>query len=160
MLHLRIVWKGGATTTQHIPLKISSIDRLSFAKELKEKIIEMATNSIPDDEIAKQLTQQGYRSPMSDKVLLSTVSRLRLSNGIYVVRGEKRRRVAGHITVTELAKELGVNLAWIYHSIYDKRLLISKDPKTKLYLFPDNEETIEKIKTLKRKEVKQVSFLK
>jgi predicted DNA-binding transcriptional regulator AlpA len=97
-----------------------------------------------DDEIACQLTRHGYRSPSRPAVLPSTVKGIRLKLGLMQNRSQSHpRRIAGYLTVPQLAKALGLTPHWVYHQIKRGTVVIQRDAPTRLYLFPDRPETLE-----------------
>jgi DNA invertase Pin-like site-specific DNA recombinase len=100
----RIVWRGGETTTLHIPVPVGSLKDLAGAPEMERLVLERSAQGISDEEIARELTEQGYRSPMHPFVLPSTVQILRLKHGQFQVRSQSHpRRAAGSLTLTQLA---------------------------------------------------------
>jgi len=106
-----------------------------------------------------ELTAQGYRSPMHPFVLPSTVRGLRLKHRQFLVRHQSHpRRVAGSLTLTQLAKELDIAPHWIYDRINNGSIQISKDARTRLYLFPDSPATLEQFKALRAGTVKTIRF--
>lgn len=106
-----------------------------------------------------ELTAQGYRSPMHPFVLPSTVRGLRLKHRQFLVRHQSHpRRVAGSLTLTQLAKELDIAPHWIYDRIHNGSIQISKDAKTRLYLFPDQPATLEQFNALRAGTVKTIRF--
>ncbi len=77
-VHVRIVWRGGDTTTAALAVTVASMARLTSAEAMEKKILELAQQGKTDEEIAASLTRGGYRSPRRDTVLPSTVRVLRL----------------------------------------------------------------------------------
>ena len=140
----RIVWQGGATTTLVVPVTVGSFADLSGADEMKKIILEQASQGQSDDEIATHLTTLGYRSPMRiDIVLPSTVRGVRLKHGILQKRSQSHpRHIPGYLTISQIASTLNLPPHWIYDRIKNGTIQISKDPKTNLYLFPDNAATL------------------
>jgi hypothetical protein len=59
----RIVWVGHQTTALRITVLVRSLAALSKSQEMEKLIISLASKGIPDEEIARELTAQGYRSP-------------------------------------------------------------------------------------------------
>jgi DNA invertase Pin-like site-specific DNA recombinase len=134
----RIVWKGGATTTFEIPVTVGAFTALSAAADMEQQVLTLFAAGHSDEAIAAQLTQQGYRSPKRPQVLPSTVKTLRLKHGLMQKRHQSHpRRIAGMLTVPQLAHALDVSPQWVYYLI--KRGIISstRDTTTGLYLFPD-----------------------
>lgn len=161
LVQARIVWKGGATTTLRVPVPVGCIKDLSTAEEMKQQIRELFLGGKSDREIAEQLTAQGHRSPMRSVVIANTVKVLRLQQGLRCKRQPSGlRRVPGHRTLPELAHTLGVAEWWLRESIQRGRIVVGKDPRTKMYLFPDEPETLTKLAALKADRTAKVSFSK
>jgi hypothetical protein len=55
----RIVWKGGATTIQEIPITVGTFTDLSFATEMEQEILALASQGVSDETVATQLTDRG-----------------------------------------------------------------------------------------------------
>jgi hypothetical protein len=158
-VHTRIVWKGGATTTLNIPIPVGSFAELSFAREMERLILEWTSQGIPDEQIAKQLTDRGYRSPMKEYVLPSTVKGIRLKHRVFITPGQSHpRQIPGHLTVPQVAARLEIPRHWIYDRINTGRIQMTKDSKSNLYLFPDKPETMEKLHQLKNGEISRLKF--
>src|SRR5881392_1797340 len=68
-IHTRIVWRGGETTTFEVPVAVGALTDLPTAHEMAEQIRVLFAAGTSDDEIARQLTQHGYRSPSRPTVL-------------------------------------------------------------------------------------------
>ena len=155
----RIVWRGGESTELEIPVPVGSLKDLAGAEEMERLILERSAQGATDEGIAHELTTQGYRSPMHPFVLPSTVRGLRLKHRQFLVRHQSHpRRVAGSLTLTQLAKALDIAPHWIYDRINNGCIQISKDAKTRLYLFPDQPATLEQFKALRAGTVKTIRF--
>ena len=158
-IQIRIVWKGGATTTRRIYMNVGSFADLSNAEQMEEQIVELAGKGISDQQIAHRLTKQGYRSPMNKTVLTSTVRNIRLKHRILITPSQSHpRKVPGYLTVTQLAKKLEVFNYWIYDRINNGSIQIEKNPETDGYLFPDTPQVIENLLNLKNGTVENVRF--
>ena len=154
MLQLRIVWRGGETTSQKIPIPVGSFAELSGSKEMEQFIIDKSRQGQSDEEIAAHLTALGHRSPQRMKVLPSTVKTIRLRHGIFQVRHQSHpRRIPGYLTVPQIAKLIDKKVHWIYHLINTGRIKVKKDASVGLYLFPDCPETLEMFHQLKTGDV-------
>jgi len=155
----RIVWKGGATTTVKIPIAVGSFDELSSAKDIEHLILELVSQGVSDEQIAHQLTSQGYRSPMREHFLPSTVQGIRLKHRVMRTPHQSHpRKVSGYLTIPQIAQQVEVSAHWIYDRIHNGCIRICKDPKTRLYLFPDEVSTIELFQKLKRDQMKRIQF--
>jgi hypothetical protein len=146
----RIVWKGGATTTFAVPVTVGAFADLQGAAAMEQQILTLFAAGHTDDAIAAQLTQQGYRSPQRSHVLPSTVRTIRLKHGCMQQRHQSHpRRVAGYLTVPQLARRLGVPHHWLYDRLANGQIQLAKDPTTGLYLFPDQPTTLEHLQQLR-----------
>lgn len=149
-IHVRIVWRGGDTTSFDVPVVVASIARLSCADEMERIALELFRDGQSDEEIAAELTRRGYRSPRELTVIPHTVRTIRLKHDLRRPRpGSRPRRVAGKLTVPQLVKVLDVPLHWVYQRIERGEIQIQLDPERKLYLFPDTPEAIAQLKKLK-----------
>lgn len=155
----RIVWRGGESTELQIAVPVASLKDLAGAKEMERLVLERSVQGATDDMIARELTAQGYRSPMHPFVLPSTVRGLRLKHRQFLVRHQSHpRHVAGSFTLTQIAKELDIAPHWIYDRINNGSIQISKDSQTRLYLFPDSPATLEQFNALRAGTVKTIRF--
>jgi hypothetical protein len=158
-VHTKIVWKGGATTTIQFPIQVGSFADLSSAKEMEEDILKLVSQGFSDTDIAKKLTDSGYRSPMRKHVLTSTVQNIRLKHRVLHTPSQSHpRRIPGYLTIPQTAKQLGVSNYWIHDRINNGCIQIVKEQKTKIYLFPDKPETIELLLKLKNGQINKVQF--
>jgi len=160
-VHLRIVWKGGDTTTVDLPIAVGSLSELSNGAELERRILALSRQGLGDASIAQRLTAEGFRSPMNPLALLpSTVQGIRLKHGVWVKRSQSHpRQIAGYLTVPQLAHALGLAPHWLYDRIGNGSIAIARDPATGLYLFPDQPETLRQIERLKAGQCQQLSFV-
>src|SRR5262252_7147738 len=143
-IHTRIVWRGGETTTFEVPVAVGALTDLPTAPAMAQQIRVLFAAGTSDDEIACQLTRHGYRSPSRPAVLPSTVKGIRLKLGLMQNRSQSHpRRIAGYLTIPQLAKALGMTPHWVYHQIKRGTVVIQRDAQTRLYLFPDCPETLE-----------------
>jgi DNA invertase Pin-like site-specific DNA recombinase len=146
----RIVWQGGATTTRDLPVPVGALADLTGAAEFERRALELTADGLSDAAIAQQLTEQGFRSPLRQRVLPSTVRTIRLRHRRLRERHQSHpRRVAGQLTVSQLARALDVSPHWLYDRIYNGTIQVTKDPATRLYLFPDSPATRERLQALK-----------
>ena len=137
-VQVRVVWRGGATTSEVIRVTVGKFEWLSGAEEMKETIVRMTGEGHSDKEIAEHLTGAGHRSPRADTVLESTVRIVRLRKGILRRAHQSHpRRVDGFLTIPQLAKKLGIATWWISDRIHNGTIKAKMDEKAKCYLFPD-----------------------
>jgi hypothetical protein len=158
-LAVRMVWRGGETTTATLPVTVGALARLSGAEEMKKEILGLAQKGKTDEEIAARLTEQGYRSPKHATVLPSTVHILRLRHRLFRKRSQSHpRRIPGFLTVPQVARQLGITPHWIYDRIHNGTIAMARDSETNLYLFPDAPRTITLFKQLRAGKLQQLRF--
>lgn len=148
-MQARIVWKGGETTTLVIPVPIGTFKDLAGAEIMERLILERSAAGILDEEIAQELTDLGYRSPMGLVVLPSTVRGIRLKHRQFHTRSQSHpRRIEGALTISQIARALDIDSHWIYDRIHNGTIQVDKDPNTHLFLFPDSPTTLEQFRHL------------
>jgi DNA invertase Pin-like site-specific DNA recombinase len=158
-LQVRIVWRGGDTTTKALPVTVGSLSRLSFADTMEGEILELAKQGKSDEEIARQLTKKGYRSTKHGTVLVSTVRLVRLRHRLFRKRSQSHpRHIPGYLTIPQLGDRLGIKPGWLYHQIHNGTIQVVRDPKTNLYLFPDQAKTIALFKQLRAGKLETLRF--
>jgi hypothetical protein len=158
---VRIVWKGGDTTTTSINVRVGSFKELSSSKEMERKIIDLSQKGINDESIAQQLTAEGYRSPMKPYVIPSTVQTIRLKHRLLQKESQSHQlRKEGFLSVTQVAQKIAVDRHWIYDRIHNSRIKVSKNTEINAYLFPDHYETIKLFNQLKNGHLYDVDFRK
>jgi len=145
----RVVWRGGATTSDIVRVTVGKFAWLSGAAEMEATIRQMTSTGHSDASIAKHLTGAGHRSPRADKVLESTVRLTRIRLGILRTTHQSHpRRVDGFLTIPQLAKKLGVSRWWIHDRIANGTIKTKKDKKAKCYLFPDTPAVLAQLNAL------------
>ena len=133
--------------------------RLSFAADMEKEILQLARQGQSDEQIADHLTGQGYRSPQRSVVLPSTVKSIRLRHGLMVKRSQSHpRRIAGFVTLPQIAEQLQVTPHWIYDRIHNGTIQVSKDPEWQLYLFPDKPSTLTLFRKVRDGKIKNLRF--
>jgi DNA invertase Pin-like site-specific DNA recombinase len=158
-LQIRIVWKGGDTTTKTLSVTVGSLARLSFAADMERQILDRATEGKSDEEIATLLTAKGYHSTKHAAVLVSTVRLVRLRHRLFRKRSQSHpRHLTGYLTIPQLADRLGIKTGWLYHQIHNGTIQIARDRKTNLYLFPDQPSTITLFEQLQAGKLEKLRF--
>ncbi|MDQ3253958.1 MAG: recombinase family protein [Acidobacteriota bacterium] len=159
VVQARIVWKGGETSTLHVPIKVLSFTELSSAEQIGQLIRELFAGGHTDEEIAAQLTAAGHRSPRHTSVLVSTVTCFRFKHRL--LRRESPsspRRLDRHLSVAQLAQALCVTKHWLYGMIEKGCIEVKQDAVTKRYLFPDRPTTLEQFRGLLAGKLHKISF--
>ena len=92
-------------------------------------------------------------------MLASTVRPIRLRHGrLHRYKGPRPRRVAGALTVPQIATALGVKPHWMYHLISCGRIGVRRDEASGLYLFPDRSETLEAFRQLRDGHITELRY--
>ena len=150
LVYTRIVWKGGATSAFDVSIPVGSLAELPDHEQMEQKIIQLSQQGKRDEDIAKELSTKGFRSPMKNYLLPSTVKTIRLKHGIMQQRHQSHpRKIDGYLTVPQIAKVLDIPRHWIYDRIHKGVIDVTRDTKTGLYLFPDKPSILEQFQKLK-----------
>jgi DNA invertase Pin-like site-specific DNA recombinase len=158
-VQIRIVWRGGEVTECVIPIPVGSLAELSTGEELEARVLQLHRAGQADDVIARELTAAGFRSPMHQELLVSTVKGLRLKHRCFITRHQSHpRSITGSLTVTQVAQRLGLSGHWLYDRIHNGQIQIQKDPVTRLFLFPDHPRTLELLTHLRAGHLQHVGF--
>jgi DNA invertase Pin-like site-specific DNA recombinase len=141
---VRVVWRGGAVTDLEVKMMVNGVANLTRGEEMRERLIDLARDGVPDDEVAAILTDEGHRSPTCPETVLPvTVRRIKVT--------EQRNRWVHDLSMlsaNELAAKLNIPVNWLYVQIRQKRLLIDRQP-TGAYLFPNAPPVMEAVEKLR-----------
>lgn len=155
----RIVWKGGDISTLQVPVSVGALTDLAGAPEMEQIILELSQAGKSDETISEHLTALGHRSPSQPFVLPNTVKIIRLKHGVFQVRSQSHpRHIPGFLTISQISQNLAISKHWIYDRINNGTIQIAKDPKTGLYLFPDEPTTLELFQQLKDGQLDNLRF--
>jgi hypothetical protein len=147
---VRIVWRGGAVTNLEVKVKVNSLAKLTRGMEMRDRVLDLVRDGMPDDEIAAVLTCEGHRSANCvDKVPLVTVQQIRRGAGIKMAAQRNRwTHDPRLLSAPELAARLNIPVNWLYVQIRQKRLLTDQQP-TGAYLFQDAPAVLDAIGNLR-----------
>ena len=158
-VQIRLVWRGGEVTEYVSPIPVGSLAELSTGQELEARVLQLHKAGKSDEVIARELSAAGFRSPMHEDLLVSTVRGLRLKHRCFITRHQSHpRSVAGSLTVTQVAHRLGLSVHWLYDRIHTGQIRLPKDPATRLFLFPDHPTTLELLTQLRAGQLQHVGF--
>jgi DNA invertase Pin-like site-specific DNA recombinase len=158
-IQVRVVWKGGDVTATALEVPMGAFRALAGAEAMEQFIVEHSQAGMTDEAMAQELTCLGYRSPMSQDVLPSTVRTVRLRHGIFQVRSQSHpRSVPGMLTISQLTQLLPVSPHWIYDRIHNGKIRVKRDPQRGLFLFPDQPKTVELFHALHAGLLQQIDF--
>lgn len=148
---VKVVWVSGAVSalTAHPPIH-REVD-VSDYERLVDRVLALSSEGHPDQEIARRLTAEGFRSARSRFVPKKLVFRIRHAHAQTSLTQEFRgkERIEGRWTVHGLARVLNVTRNWLYDRLRRGRLPASRHPTTGHYLIEDDSRIIDQL----RKEV-------
>jgi hypothetical protein len=149
----RVVWKGGAVSEADVPIAVGATRDLRDFAALEARALACVSAGLSDDQIARQLTEEGFRSAQLGGVRAHTVKAIRVRHR-RLHRVRKPCHVEGSLTVPELARAVNLSREWVYDQIRRGTLRATKDPRTNLYLFPDTAQTRERACALRKRLVR------
>lgn len=158
-VRVRVVWRGGQTTTVEMRVPVNSFARLSDWKQIQDTVAHLAGERQTDEQIAVALTANGHRAPSGGEITVATVRKIRFKNR--VLRYPKKSRPcqkAGYLTIAQLADKLKVTYTKIYWHILDETITVKKDESTRCYLFPDETATLTQLRQLLDGQISQLDF--
>lgn len=149
-IHVRVVWKGGEVSEADVPTTVRSLHDVSDLAALEARALTLATAGLTDEQVARTLTDEGFRAAHLLGVRVSTVKAIRARHACrHFVR--RPHHVEGALTVLDLARELSIPRDWIYEQIRQGRLRAKRDPESNVYLFADTPQTREQVRTLRQR---------
>jgi hypothetical protein len=158
-VRVRVVWRGGASTTADVRVTVNSFARLSDAKQIGDTIARLTRAGQSDEDIAAALTANGHRAPNLGTIKAATVRKLRLANRLLRFPNKSQpRRKRGHLTVAQVADKLKIAATSIYRRLGDGTLNIKKDENLKCYLFPDKPATLAQLRQLLDGKIDNLAF--
>jgi len=143
-----VIWVSGAMTPLVIHPPVWRLADLSGHERLVARVRELSAEGYHDKEVARQLSAEGFRSPRSEQVLPSLVTRIRRARGQLTVTAQFRQqeKIEGQWTIWGLARALQVDRNWLYVRIQAGRLPATRHPIIGHYLIPDDPEVLEQLK--------------
>ena len=157
---VRIVWRGGAVSELEVAMPVNALTALSRYAAMEARVLALARAGVDDVAIARTLTAEGHHSAQHcSAVLPSTVRGIRLRHGLKLVPEPTRwPPMPGWLTVTGIAARLRVPEKWLRRRLRDGAIRTVREPSGR-YLFPDGERTLEELRQLRARMVKQVDLM-
>lgn len=147
---IRIVWLSGAYSDQATLTPIHRDRDVSDYDHLVLRVEELWQQGYNDEQIADQLSSEGYHSARSDHVTPKSVMKIRLAHKWYLPfeRYRSADKVGDDWTVNGFAKRLAVNESTIYRFIYGKIIpveAVTREPQSGIYLIRNDDVLIERL---------------
>jgi hypothetical protein len=140
---VRSGWRGGETTPRRVAVRVRRWAARPAAAEMERLSIARFTQGYGADEMATRLTALGHRSPTCRHVRPTPVTIIRLKHRLLQKHSQAPpRRMAGDLTVPQIARTLEVPVHWLDDHIHRGTLEVPKDPTTGWYGFPDQPHTL------------------
>ena len=124
---------------------------------MEARVLDLARDGVGDAAIATLLTQEGFRSPRHSQVLVNTVGAIRRRHRVLQAPSHPRC-LPGWLTVSQLARQLGIPRRWIDQRIRSGVIVVGTHPPMKLHLFPDAEATIAGFRSLRAGQINRLHF--
>ena len=118
-IEARIVWISGHYSDHTFLTPIHKDQDVSGYEEMVDRIRKLWKEGYNDEQMAAQLTAEGFHSARSPHVTVKSVMKIRLARKWYLPREQMRRveEMEGFFTARGLAKRLGVNHSTVYRFI-------------------------------------------
>lgn len=119
-IETRIAWTSGGCWIMPVSKSIHTFSNSPRYEEIVERIHTLWRAGLTDQDIAKQLSSEGFRSPRGTPFLCNTVLRVRVKYSWRSVIRRRRQAISspkGYLSTKELAKRLGVTLQSVYRYI-------------------------------------------
>jgi hypothetical protein len=148
---IRIVWVSGHYSDYQVATPVADNTKVSGYKQMVARIEVLWREGLADDQIAAQLTQEGFHTARSVGVSCHAVRMTRLERGWHhlVARSRHALELDGYLTALGLAEKLGVDRDWVYYRILNQTIdpkWVKRDPSGKVYLIQDDPELIEQLR--------------
>lgn len=151
-VEIRLVWISGCFTDVQRVTPIHREQAVSHYDQLVHRVQTLWQLGQPDEQIAQQLTDEGFHSARSPHVTALSVMKIRLAHQWYRPFEQLRgaAQVDGLWTIPGLAQQLGVNDSTIYRFITAKGIIpaeyVKREPQTGRYLIQQDDILLAKLR--------------
>jgi DNA invertase Pin-like site-specific DNA recombinase len=149
-IEARIVWISGHYSDHTLLTPVHREQDVSGYEEMVDRIHKLWQQGYNDEQMATQLTAEGFHSARSPYVTSKSVMKIRLARKWYLPLEQMRRvkGIDGFLTARGLAERLEVNHSTIYRFIHKKVILpeyIVRDSASGVYLIRNDPRLIERL---------------
>lgn len=151
-IEVRIVWISGHCTIENARVqRVFRTRDLSNYAAMVERVQQLCQQGLNDEQMAAQLTSEGFAGARRGNVPMQTVREIRLTRGWYLLKHEKRMydRIDGRWTVRGLSKHIGLTTNYVLKCINDGTIpaeYVSRDATADIYLITDLPAAIESVR--------------
>ena len=151
MVEVRIVWISGHYTIEQARAPIRRDQDVSGYDQMVLRIESLLEQGLNNDQIAAQLSREGFHSARHSGVSATCVQKIRLKKRWYLNLHRSRRalQLDGFLTPRGLAARLGVERTWVYNRIYSGRIdpiYVHRDPQSNIHLIQDDPDLISRLR--------------
>jgi DNA invertase Pin-like site-specific DNA recombinase len=148
-LEARVVWMSGAVTPLTLHPPIQHKEAVAGYDEFVARVLELSAAGYPDPEIARRLTQEGFRSARRPGISADLVAQSRRARGqgSLTEQFKTQAKIDGHWTVCGLAQALAVHRNWLYARIRRGQIPATRHPVLGHYLVPDDPDLLARLRT-------------
>ena len=146
-IELRIVWISGCYTDRTAQTLIHRDQDVSGYDIMVERIHELWQQGYNDEQMAAQLTAEGFHSARSPHVTPKSVMKIRLARQWYLHTWQMRgvEEVEGFLTARGLAKRLAIDSSTVMRFIYAHVIppdYVTRDPVSAAYLIRNDAQLV------------------
>jgi DNA invertase Pin-like site-specific DNA recombinase len=152
-VEIRIVWVSGHYTVLQAQTPILRQQDGMWYNEAIQRIQALWAAGLADDQIAAQLTADGFHTARRADVTPLAVQKIRLAHGWKLPLAQQRQALEwdGRLTTRGLATRLGTAQTWVYQRICDGTIdprYVTRHPQTNFFLIQDDPALIEQLRQL------------
>lgn len=147
-IEARIVWISGHYSDHQAITPVHGEQEVSGYDEMVARIQELWKQGYNDEQMAAQLTAEGFHTARSSDVASVSVMKIRLARKWYLPLKQMQlvEALDGFLTARALAKQVGVNPSTIFRYIY-KGIIppedVKHDPASGVYLIRDDPQLLD-----------------
>jgi hypothetical protein len=150
---VKIVWVSGHYSLVYAQPPILREQDVTDYDQMVNRVETLWHQELDDDQIAAQLTQEGFHSARSTQVRPDTVMKIRLAHHwhTHLARSRNALELNGCLTIRGLAARLGVEPKWVYNRLNRGGIdpqYITRHPQSQVYLIKDDPMLIAQLKQL------------
>jgi len=150
-IEAKIVWVSGAYSLVRVnPPVLHRTPQLGNYEELVGRILKLASEGHQDTEIAKRLTEEGFRSARLPYVTQPLVEKIRAQHGQPSLTGSQHscEKIEGCWSAPGLARRLGTSETWLRGKIAEGTIPARRHPTTRRWMVEDDPELLSWIENL------------
>ena len=150
-VEVRIVWVSGHYSVRYARPPIHRQHDVTGYADMVQRIQTLWEQGLDDEQMATQLTAEGFRSARALEVSPTTVGKIRRQQGWPLMLEQSRNalQVQGYLTARGLAVRLGIERTWVYRRIYNGTIpsqYVTRHPQAGVYLIQDDPELIDQLR--------------